>query len=59
MKEIQKDQQASIDALRQQFFKMQDASDKYAFLVDNPYIKYDLLELQEMLVNAGYIDHNE
>lgn len=59
VKELQMDHQASIDSLRQQYFKMQEASDKHQFLVDNPYIKYDLLELQEMLVNTGYIEPTE
>ena len=50
VKELQKDHQASIDNLRQQYFMMQEAADKYQFLQENQYIKYDLLELQELLV---------
>jgi len=38
---------------------MQEAADKYQFLQDNNYIKYDLLELQEKLVSGGYLIHNE
>lgn len=36
-----------------------EASDKYAFLQENDYIRYDMLELQERLVRGGYIDHEE
>ena len=38
---------------------MQSAADKHEFLTENPYIKYDLLELQEMLVKGGYIEPDE
>jgi hypothetical protein len=38
---------------------MSEAHDKHAFLQENEYIKYDLLELQELLVKAGYVDPNE
>lgn len=45
VKELQKDYQASIDNLRQQYFMMSEAADKHQFLQENNYIKYDLLEL--------------
>ena len=45
VKELQKDHQASIDNLRQQYFMMSEAHDKHQFLQENNYIKYDLLEL--------------
>jgi hypothetical protein len=38
---------------------MTQASDKYQFLQDNKYIKFDLLELQEMLVKGGFLDPEE
>lgn len=38
---------------------MLEAQDKHAFLKDNEYIKYDLLELQEMLVKGGFLDPEE
>ena len=38
---------------------MSEASDKHAFLQENQYIKYDLLELQELLVKGGYIEPDE
>ena len=50
VKELQKEYQSSIDNLRQQYFKMSEAADKHGFLQENQYIKYDLLELQELLV---------
>jgi hypothetical protein len=38
---------------------MQEAADKHAFLQENQYIKFDLLELQELLVKGGYIQPEE
>jgi hypothetical protein len=48
VKELQKEHQASIDNLRQQYFQMSEAADKHKFLQENQYIKYDLLELEEL-----------
>ena len=59
VKELQKDLQATIENVRTQYFKMLEASDKHAFLQENEYIKYDLLELQEMLVKGGYMGPDE
>ena len=38
---------------------MKDAADKHTFLTDNQYIRYDMLELQELLVKGGYIEPEE
>ena len=38
---------------------MSEATDKNAFLIENEYIKYDLLELEEMLVKGGYLEPEE
>jgi hypothetical protein len=38
---------------------MSEAADKHNFLVENQYIKYDLLELQELLVKGGYLEPEE
>lgn len=38
---------------------MSAANDKHGFLQDNQYIKYDILELQELLVKGGYIEPDE
>jgi hypothetical protein len=38
---------------------MSEATDKHTFLQDNQYIKYDLLELQELLVKGGYMEPEE
>lgn len=38
---------------------MQEAMDKHSFLQENEYIRYDVLELQEMLVKGGYLDPDE
>jgi hypothetical protein len=59
VKDFQQEYQSSIDNLRNQFFQMSEASDKHAFLQENQYIKFDLLELQELLVKGGYIEPDE
>ena len=59
MKTVQIEQQAAIDNVRAQYFRLQNASDKHDFLEKNQYIKFDLLELQELLVKAGYIQPDE
>jgi len=38
---------------------MTEAADKHVFLQENQYIKYDLLELQELLVKGGYLEPDE
>lgn len=38
---------------------MSEAADKHAFLQENQYIKYDLLELQELLVKGGFVEPDE
>lgn len=55
VKDLHINVQASIDSLRQQYFKIQEASDKHAWMLENKFIRLELLELQEMLVKAGYI----
>ncbi len=59
VKELQKDFSSTIETLRTQYFLMQEALDKHAFLQENEYIRYDVLELQEMLVKGGYLDPDE
>ena len=59
VKDIQVNLQASIDNLRQQYFKLQEAKDKHQFLEENRFVRYEMLELQELLVRAGYIDPEE
>lgn len=51
--------QASIDSLRSQFFKLQEAQDKHTFLQENKHIHYDMLELQELLVRGGFLEPQE
>ena len=59
IKDMQLNMQASFDSLRQQYFKMMEATDKHAFLQENKYIYYDLQELQELMVKAGYLNPEE
>jgi hypothetical protein len=59
LKKVQVEMQASIDNLRQQFFKLQEIKDQHAFMQENKYIRLEMLELEELLVEAGYIDPDE
>lgn len=59
VKDMQVGMQASIDSLRSQFFKLQEAKDKHQFLQDNQHIYYDMLELQELMVKGGYLQPAE
>lgn len=59
LKGLQEEQQAAIAALRDQYFKLKEAQDKHAFLQQNKYLRYDMLELQELLVKGGFIDPQE
>jgi hypothetical protein len=36
-----------------------EANDKHVFIKENKYLQLDLLELQELLVKAGYVDSEE
>lgn len=59
VKDMQIGMEASIDSLRQQYFKLSEAHDKHQFLAENKSIHYDMLELQELLVRAGYVEPEE
>ena len=59
VKDVQVNMQASIDALRDQYFKLMNTGNKHDFLSENKYIWYNLLELQELLVKGGYLDPEE
>jgi hypothetical protein len=58
-KNIQKEMFEAINEVRNQYTTMSEAFDEIDFLKDHPYIKYDLLELQEKLVNAGIMHPDE
>ena len=59
LRSLQVDMQASIDSMRQQYFKIQEAADKHKFLEENKFVRLELLELQEKLVKAGYLEPEE
>ncbi|CDW84758.1 UNKNOWN [Stylonychia lemnae] len=59
VKEMQRDLSAALENVRTQYYKLLETSDKHAFLQENEYIRYDILELQELLVRAGYLDPEE
>lgn len=42
-----------------QYQKLKAAHDEHTFLQENKYVHYDLLELQEMLIKAGYLHPEE
>jgi hypothetical protein len=46
----------AIEQIRTQYFKMLKAVDKHSFLLRNQNIKYELLEIEEMLIKAGFIE---
>lgn len=58
-KSIQKEMGEAIESVRSQFSLISEAFDKYGFLQDHRYIKYDLLELEEKMVEAGLLDPSE
>ena len=59
LRDLQVNMQASVDSLREQYFKLQEANDKHEWMAENKFIRLELLELQEMLVRAGYVDPEE
>ena len=59
MQDVQTEMAGAIEAVRSQYLQMSDAFDDHKFLQDNKYIKYDLLQLQEKLVEAGLMDPYE
>mmetsp|Transcript_31265 Transcript_31265/g.47848 ORF Transcript_31265/g.47848 Transcript_31265/m.47848 type:complete len:320 (+) Transcript_31265:247-1206(+) len=59
LKDLQVDMQGNLESLRSQYFNLQSASNKHEFLSENKYIRLELLELQEKLVVAGYLEPEE
>ena len=59
IKDLQEEMAQSIEAVRSQYLEMSDAYDKNDFLRENKYIRYDLLQLQNKLVEAGLMDPYE
>jgi hypothetical protein len=56
---LQVDKTTSIDAVRTQYFKLDEALASHEFLEENNYLKFGLLELQELLVKGGYLHPDE
>ena len=59
VKDMQQEMQAAVRNVRDQYARLKEAHDKHEFLQDNEYIQLDLLELQEMLIKAGYLSPEE
>jgi hypothetical protein len=59
MKSIQAELAEAIESVRSQYSLMSKNYDQQDFLQKNKYIKYDLLELQEKLVEGGMITPDE
>ena len=55
MRDVQEELEAAVRNIRGQYQKLMDAHDEHSFLQENKYIHLDLLELQEMLIKAGYL----
>lgn len=58
-KTLQKEFAESIETVRSQYSKMSETFDQLEFLQENKYIKYDLLELEEKMVDAGLLEPDE
>lgn len=59
LQEIQTEKAAAIESLRKQFGILNEATSKHEFLKKHQYIRIQFLELQEMMVQAGYITPQE
>ena len=51
--------EAAVRNVRSQYQKLKAAHDEHSFLQEHKYIHLDLLELQEMLIKAGYLQPDE
>ena len=58
-KEVQREVAISIEAVRKQYQQMKDAFDQHEFLQHNPYIKKDLLALEDLLIKANLLEPRE
>lgn len=59
IKSIQREMAEAIETVRSQYSRMAEAFDVNSFLKDNPYIKFDLLELQQKMVESGLMHPDE
>ena len=59
VKDMQQEMQAAVRNIRRQYAKIKEAHDENEFLRESEYIQLDLLELQEMLIKAGYLSPEE
>lgn len=59
VKDMQKEMQAAVRTVRMQYQKLLSAHDEHTFLQENKYVHYELKELQEMLIKAGYLHPDE
>ena len=51
--------EAAVRNVRIQYQKLKDAHDQHSFLSEHKYIHLELLELQELLIKAGYLHPDE
>jgi len=51
--------ESAVRNVRAQYSKLKKAHDEHEFLQENPYVNLDLMELQEMLIKAGYLSPDE
>ena len=59
VKNMQQEMEAAVRNVRQQYQKLKNTHDEHEFLQDHKYIHLDLLELQELLIKAGYLQPDE
>jgi hypothetical protein len=56
---MQKEMDAAVRSVRTQYQRLREAHDQHAFLQEHKYIHLDMMELQEMLIKAGYLQPDE
>ena len=59
VKDMQQEMEAAVRNVRDQYRKLQEAHDEHEFLQENKYVHFDLMELQELLIKAGYMQPDE
>lgn len=56
---MQQEMEAAVRNVRNQYQRLKEAHDQHGFLQEHKYIHLDLLELQELLIKAGYLHPDE
>jgi hypothetical protein len=59
LQSYQREMAESIESVRSQYTQISESFDQHKFLQDNKYIKHDLIQLQEKMVEGGLLDPYE